>query len=164
MAAAAAAQPADAVVRLAGVSVAGHALRCEGAGESSGGRVVEGWCVARFEIPLEAVAGLVGFWGCGEGRGSDQEVLEALCGRSESEPGLLCGMLCCVFAECAELFPLMLGKGKQGPGNHTAEGGGGGADAGHLPPVSPVSSGPSPLSQPSSGEHRLPRQRLPPTL
>jgi hypothetical protein len=156
MASAAAALPADAVVRLVGVSISGHSLPCHNtsgvspAGQRDGG---DNWCSARFRIPLEAVASLVGC-SCGAEIGTEEQqmqAVEALCGNSEREPGLLCGMLCCVYAECADLFSAMgEGQGKS-QNDHAAREGMG---TGSLPPVSPVSSGPSPMSsQPSSGEH-----------
>ena len=156
MASAAAALPADAVVRLVGVSISGHSLPCHNtSGVSSAGQCdgVDNWCSARFRIPLEAVASLVGS-SCGADIGTEEQqmkAVEALCGNSEREPGLLCGMLCCVYAECADLFSAM-GEGQSKSQNDDAAREGIGT--GSLPPVSPVSSGPSPVSsQPSSGEH-----------
>lgn len=157
MASAAAALPAEAVVRLVGVSIQGHRLQHRKARESCVAPcdVMDGWCSARFQVPLEAVAGLAGCPGGADMGTEEQQVraAEALCDKSEHEPGLLCGMLCCVYAECAHLFSVMGGSQRESDErDETGSGSAGGG--GSLPPVSPVSSCPSPISsQPSSGKH-----------
>jgi hypothetical protein len=99
------------------VVVSGHALPAEDDAEAA-----EGWCVARFKIPLDVVAGLVPHSPQQSQQAQphtpppppqQQQMLEVLCGSNSSgggggsssscaqqqlfaaeTDGLLCGMLC----------------------------------------------------------------------